>query len=104
VLDEPFGDSVHLGLRAQSALSNYGRNLALNETEDILATTTYDRVRSSRVTPSNLFAFATRKPLPCQIDLCLNQGGDRFTGVLRTRPKWLEPLLYLNIPESRKAI
>jgi hypothetical protein len=38
--------------------------------------------RSLNATPSNLFAFTMRKPLPCQNDLCLNQGGAPSTGVL----------------------
>jgi hypothetical protein len=83
VLDEPLGDSVHLGLRAQTALSDHSRSLALNQTEDDLATTTHDRVRSSHAIRSNLVAFATRKPLPCLNDHCLNQGGAPSIRVLR---------------------
>ena len=36
MFDEPLGDSVHLGLRAETALSDHGGSLALNEGEDIL--------------------------------------------------------------------
>ena len=57
MFDEPFGDSVHLRLRAQAAVSDHGRGLALNETEDDLATTTHDTVGSSNTTLANLFPF-----------------------------------------------
>ena len=82
LFDEPFGDSVHLRLRAQTIVSDHGGSLALNETEDGLATTTPDTIRSSHATPSNFFPFAPRELLPRLNDLCLNQGGAPSTGVL----------------------
>ena len=81
MFNEPIGDSIHLRLRAQAALSDHGGCLALNETENDLATTTHDRIRSSHATPSDLLPFAMRELLPRVNDLCLNQGGAPSTGV-----------------------
>src|SRR5262249_46136873 len=65
MLDEPIGDSVRLRLRAQATVRGHRWSLTLNETEDDIASTTHDRVRGSRATPSNLFSFERRKLLPC---------------------------------------
>jgi hypothetical protein len=77
-----FGDLVHLRLRAQATVSDHGGSLALNETEDDLATTTHDTIRSLHATPSNFFPFTPRELLPRLNDLCLNPGGVPSTGVL----------------------
>src|ERR1700678_4069774 len=99
MFDEPIGDSVHLRLRAQAPFGDHSGSLALNKTEDDLATTTHDCVRGSHATPSNLFPFAMRKPQPSLNDFCLDQGGAPSTGVLGTRPKCLEPLLLPKRPK-----
>jgi hypothetical protein len=81
VFNEPLGDPVHLGLRAEPAVGNHGRSLLLNQCDDDLAMTSQHRVRPPDASPSNLPSLAPRQSLPRMNDLCLDQGGAPSTGV-----------------------
>ena len=79
--DEPLGDAVHLGLRAEAALSDHGGSLALNEGEYHLATTPHAGVLRTHREPPKFLPLGLRQLLPRVNDFRSNQGGTPFTGV-----------------------
>ena len=79
--DEALGDSVHLRLRAEAALSDHGRGSALHEAKDYLATTPHSGVLGPHRESPNFLPLTSREHLPRVDDFRLNQGGTPSTGV-----------------------
>ena len=80
VADEPRGDAVYLGLRAEAALSDYGRSLALNKGEYHLSPTPHAGVLRTHREPPKFLPLGLRHLLPRVNDSRSKQGGTPFTG------------------------
>ena len=80
--EEPPGDAVHLGLRAEPALGDHGWGRALHECEDDLATTPQARVAGAIREPAKFLPLMLREFLPRVDDFGSDQGGAPSTGVL----------------------
>src|SRR5262249_47274055 len=79
--EEPPGDAVDLGLRAEPAVGDPGRGRAADECEDDLATAPQSRVAGAMGEPPKFLPLGLRERLPRVDDLRSDQGGTPSTGV-----------------------
>src|SRR6516164_8097795 len=99
------GNPINLGSRTQTAFRNRRRRLTLDQGQDHLTTTTRDGIRRSSAQGLHDQPLSLPEFSPHDDDFCTKTHGELPSlACWPAQRKCLEFLIFLSLPESRKAI